>query len=136
MQIIAFMKNQFTSNKIKYIYGTLILSQNYKKEKRKKNRAWRSYGEVGGAGGRGLPHQGPVSERVAINRKFYTICHWATIDIHCTTNRNPLWNRAQVPPIKNFNLLLLLLGFSFVLSRWKEGGGMVPHPPPWLATPI
>ena len=35
---------------------------------------------------------GPVSERAAINRKFYTICHWATIDIHRTINRNPLWN--------------------------------------------
>ena len=39
---------------------------------------------------------GSVSERVAINRKFYTICHWATIDIHRTINCNPLWNGAQV----------------------------------------
>ena len=35
-----------------------------------------------------INRQGPVSERVAINRKFYTICHWATIDIHRTINRN------------------------------------------------
>ena len=39
--------------------------------------------------------QGPVSERVAINRKFYTSFYWATIDIHRTINRNPLWNGAQ-----------------------------------------
>ena len=40
--------------------------------------------------------KGPVSERVAINRRFYTICHWATIDIHRTINRNPLWNGAKI----------------------------------------
>ena len=33
--------------------------------------------------------QGPVSERVAINRKFYMICHWAAIDIH--SGVNPFW---------------------------------------------
>ena len=37
----------------------------------------------------------PVSYTVAINSKFYTICHWATIDIHRTINRKPLWNGAQ-----------------------------------------
>ena len=39
-----------------------------------------------------IPGQGPVSQRVAINRKFsqYTIYHSATIDISCTINHNPL----------------------------------------------
>ena len=46
---------------------------------------------------RTTPHQGPISQRFAINCKFswYTFSHWATIDINCTINHKPLWNGIQ-----------------------------------------
>ena len=64
--------------------------------------------------------QGPVSQRVVINRKFskYTICHWATTDIKRMINRNPLCDGTQVlqhwylPSFSIFSHLLLPL-FSF-----------------------
>ena len=61
-------------------------------------------------------HLGPVSERVAINRKFYTICHWATIDIHRTINRNPLWNGG---PRQKYDLIYRLsTNIQYEKSHW------------------
>ena len=59
------------------------------------NFRWRGYGEF----------QGPVSQRVVINRNFslVQVCHWATFDINRTSNRNPLWNGALHFPIAHFH---------------------------------
>ena len=72
---------------------------------------------------RGMLILGPVSERVAINRKFlHVICHWAPIDIHRTMNRDPLWNGTQATPPQ---IDLLWEGVSW---------GYIPPPPPVIDT--
>ena len=51
---------------------------------------------------------------------MYTVCHWATIDINCTINRNPFWNG----PRRGLRALLYktLKKFpqAFMQIRWME----------------
>ena len=66
---------------------------------------------------KGKANLGPVSQSVTINCKlsYYMICHWATIDINRTINRNPFWNG----PL-GFSFLFLLGSTTFTVFFWRE----------------